>query len=186
MLWLLRRVGLSGRRERAVSCARLFRGGWAKCWSWHRALSAVACLKTRYPPKDLKVPDSMRLCGDRDISDTISTSSAFDSFIILPRQHITRSRNPPTSILEDHSPGHVVVSLARIAAGDDFPRKRGGRYMFYPPSGPRRNASSRTRRPLFYYGERNRNMAMCRCARAIVPDRRRLPCFDAASYCMSV
>jgi hypothetical protein len=150
------------------------------------ALSAVACLKTRKYPKDLKVPNSMRLCGDRDISDTISTS--------LHSTHSSSYRastSPEVVILlhrysRTHSPGHVVVSLARIAAGDDFPRKRGGRYMFYPPSGPRSNASSRTRRPLFYYVERDRNMAICRCARAIVPDRRRLPCFDAASYCMSV
>lgn len=26
-------------------------------------------------------------------------------------------------------------------------------------------------------------MAICRCARSIDPDRRRLPCFCAASYC---
>jgi hypothetical protein len=44
------------------------------------ALSVVACLKTRTHPGDLKVLDNMRLCGDRDISDTISTSRAFDSF----------------------------------------------------------------------------------------------------------
>jgi hypothetical protein len=78
---------------------------------------------------NLKVLDNMRLCGDRDISNSISTPPAFfDSkfSIIIPRQHITKNHGPPTSILWTPPHWPAVVSLACIAAGDDLPQSGGG------------------------------------------------------------
>lgn len=104
--------------------------------------------------------------------------------IISPCQHVVeRFETPSLDILRPATLAKPTFDWSRQAAGDGFPTRAGVGATHLPALCTVWNPSLRTRRPLFCYGNRIGSMAICRCARSIDPDRRRLPCFCAASYC---
>jgi hypothetical protein len=70
---LSERVGLSGRWQRAVSCARLFYSCDVDFGIRSAAIRVLSCQSARRARRSKNTRHLLRLCGDRDISDDFST-----------------------------------------------------------------------------------------------------------------